>query len=375
MAAVAALLALAGGIAGSLWDSNVQWKPDSLFYRSQVLRVQGVPKQEALRHVFEGPLAAPRREAEASLRPADRKVTNPAWVDYSSRFYERRWVVPAVAVVFDPALGARGLLAASLLGYVLVALFLYLLLRLWFPVLPAALVSGVFLLLQPLRYWSGLPLTDSWGLAVECLALAAGALVLTRGPRWLPLWGAAVLLLSFTRDAGAIAVVGAVAVWAFRPTRLAALLAGVGIVASLPAPLLFGAPVREAMAYTLNDFRPVADPSWGFVVNRYLEGAHSLVENNLEWLLDHPFDGVLLVGGFLALALLGPSREGLRRYVLGAAAAAVVYVLLVPNYTAFRLELVLVPFAALGAGAVVALLERRALPALAGRLARRLRPN
>jgi hypothetical protein len=359
VAALAALLVLAGGIAGSLWDSDVQWKPDSLFYRSQVLRLQGVPKQEALRRVFEGPLAAPRRRAEASLPPADRKVTSPSWVDYSSRFYERRWVVPLVAAAFDPVLGPRGLLATSLLGYVLVAAFLYLLLRLWFPVRPALAVSAACLLLQPVRYWSGLPLTDSWGLATECLALATGALVLTRGPRWLPIWGAAVLLLSFTRDAAAIAVAGAIAVWALRRTRLNALLVATGVAASLPAPLLFGAPVREAIAYTLNDFRPVVDPSWGFVADRYLEGAHSLVKNNLEWLFDHPVEAVLLAGGFLALALLRSTPEGTRPYVLGAAAAAAVYVLLVPNYTGFRLELVLVPFAALGLGAAASVLERR----------------
>jgi hypothetical protein len=355
--ALAALVALAGGIAAHEWRSDFQWKPDSLFYRSQVLRIQGVPKEESLHRVFQGRLAAPRREREASLSPAERKVSNPAWVQYSSRFYERRWVVPLVAAAFDPGLGTRGLLAASLLGYVLVAPFLYLLLRLFFPVWTALLAAGVCLLLQPLRYWAGLPLTDSFGVAVECLALAAGVLVLTRGARWLPLWIFACLALSFTRDASVIAVAGAVAVALWKPTRRSALLALTGIAASLPAPLAFGAPLRQAMAYTLNGFTPPAHPTWGFVVHHYLSGAHSLVKNNLDWLGHHPIDAVVLVGGFACLLLLRAGTPRTRRFVYGAAVAAIALDLIQPNYTAFRLELVFVPFVALGLAAAASFLR------------------
>ena len=111
--------------------------------------------------------------------------------------------MPVVAAALDPWLGVRGLKAASLLGYVLLAPFLYLLVRLWFPPLPAGVATGVALLLEPLRVWSASPLTDSWGLALQCAALSAGCLVLARGARWLPAWAAAVLLLGFTRDATA----------------------------------------------------------------------------------------------------------------------------------------------------------------------------
>jgi hypothetical protein len=349
--ALVALVALACGVAASEWRSDFQWKPDSLFYRSQVLRIQGVAKDEALRRVFQGPLAAPRREREASLSPAERKVSNPAWVQYSSRFYERRWVVPLVAAAFDPVLGTRGLLAASLLGYVLVAPFLYLLLRLFFPIWIALLAAGLCLLLQPLRYWAGLPLTDSFGVAVECLALAAGVLVLTRGARWLPLWILSCLVLSFTRDASVIAVTGAVAVSLWKPTRRSVLLALTGIAASLPAPLAFGAPLRQSIAYTLNGFTPPANPTWDFVSHHYLSGAHSLVKNNLHWLGHHPIDAVLLVGGFCCLVLLRAGTAKTRLFVYGAAIAAIALDLLEPNYTAFRLELLFVPFAALGLAA------------------------
>ena len=357
--AVAALLVLACAIAAGHWRSGFQWKPDSLFYRSQVLRIQGVAKGEALRRVFQGPLAAPRREGEKSLPAAERKVSSPAWVAYSSRFYERRWVVPLVAAAFDPLVGTRGLLAASLLGYVLVAPFLYLLVRLFYPVWTALLATGVVLLLQPLRYWASLPLTDSFGVAIECLALAAGILVLRRGLTWLPLWIFAVLALSFTRDASVIAVAGALVATLWRPTRRSALLAVSGILASLPAPLAFGAPLRQAIAYTLNDFYPPAHATWGFVAHHYLTGAHSLVKNNLDWLGRHPVDGVVLVGGFCCLVLLRAGTVRTRLFVFGAAAAAILLDLVQPNYTGFRLELVFVPFVALGLAAVASLAGER----------------
>jgi len=359
-AALAALAALASGVAVHEWRSQIQWKPDSLFYRSQVLRLQGVPKETALRRVFEGPLARPRREQEASLPPAERKVSDPEWVRYSSRFYERRWVVPLVAEAFDPAVGAKGLLAASLLGYVLLAPFLYLLVRLFFGAWTALCAAGACLLLQPLRYWAGLPLTDSFGVTLEALALAAGVLALTRGRGWLALWAFAVLGLSFTRDASVIAVVGALAALAAKPSPRTGALALTGVAASLPAPLAFGAPVREAMAYTLNGFSPPPQASWSFVADHYLSGAHSLVKNNLDWLGRHPVEAVVLVGGFLAILLLRHRASGVLPFVYGAAAAAVALNLLQPNYTAFRLELVFVPFAALGLGGAATLVTARA---------------
>ena len=364
--AAAGLLALSGGVAAASWTSHVQWKPDSLFYRAQVLRMQGVPKDEALRRVFEGPLAAPRRLSEATLSPAERKVSSPTWVRYSSRFYERRWLVPLVAAALDPAVGAQGLLAASLIGYMLVALCLYVLLRLWFGIRASLLAAAACLLLYPLRYWSGLPLTDSFGLAVECLALAAGVLVLKRGLDWLALWVVSVLALSFTRDASAVAVAGAVAAWAMTRSRTAMLLALSGIAAALPAPLAFGAPLRESMAYTLNGFYPPADSSWSFVVHHYLHGLRSLVRNDLDWLGNHPVAALVLVGGFACLPLLRGRGDGACAFVWAAAAAALVYDALVPNYTAFRLELVFIPFAALGLGAAASQLRwPRARPAVA----------
>src|SRR5947209_14234155 len=96
--ALALAVALAGiGFVAVHWSDHYQWKPDSLFYEAQLLRVRGTPKAEALRRVFTGPLAAPRVAEELrDTPPARRTVASPAWVRYSERFYDRRWLVPAL---------------------------------------------------------------------------------------------------------------------------------------------------------------------------------------------------------------------------------------------------------------------------------------
>jgi len=204
------VVALAGvGFVALHWGDSYQWKPDSLFYEAQLLRVQGTPKDEALRKVFNGPLAAPRVAEELRDTPAARRtVASPSWVAYSSRFYERRWVVPALGAAVEPVLGDDALRAVSLAGYVLAGLLVYALLALRFRAWIAAVVSLGVLALGPLRYWSLLPLTDSFGVALEAAALATAVLALRRPKPWLPVFALTMLTLSFTRDATLVVVAG-----------------------------------------------------------------------------------------------------------------------------------------------------------------------
>ena len=132
--------------------------------------------------------------------PYQRKLGNPERVRDSAQFYERRKLVPLLAVPLDPWLGARGLRAVSLAGYVLLGVALYALLRVWFPLRLALPVAALVLLLGPVREWSSSPLTDSWGLALATAALVAGGRVLSGHGRWLVAWAALVLALGFTRD-------------------------------------------------------------------------------------------------------------------------------------------------------------------------------
>ena len=367
--ALAVVVALAGlAFCAVHWSHAYQWKPDSLFYEAQLLRVQGTPKDEALHRVFTGPLAAPRVAEELrDTPPARRTVSSPAWVSYSERFYDRRWVVPALGAAVEPALGTNALRAVSLAGYVLVGLFVYALLALRFRPWIAAAVSLGALALGPLRYWSLLPLTDSFGVALEAAALAAAVLALRRPRPWLAVFAATMLALSFTRDATIIVVAGLAWIALRSRTRISLAVLGTGIVASLPAPLLFRAPVREILAYTLNQFQPPPNPSWGFIRSRYVDGEKGLVKDDLTYLLHHPYVGLYAIGGLVALYAI--RRHGdvggalLRAGVLG----AVFLLLLAPNFTALRLELPFIPLAAYG----LAL----ALEWLAGEVERRRAPG
>lgn len=354
-AAAAAVLALAAAVAIVLWTQPVVWKPDGYFYRVQVLRLRGASEEAAQRQVFAGPLTAAERAEEAGLAPYQRKLSSPEWVRESAQFYERRKLVPLLAVPLDPWLGARGLRAVSLAGYVLLGVALHALLRLWFPLRLALPVAALVLLLGPVREWSSSPLTDSWGLALATAALVSGSRVLSGHGRWLVAWAALVLALGFTRDL-TLMVVGAAALAAVaHRTRAAIALAATGAVAALPAPALYGAPLKAAVAYPLNGYYPLPDPSWSFIADRYVDGVQALVKSDLGYLADHPVTGLVLVGGTLAVALL--RAHPARALLWGTVPAAAAYLFLAPNYTEFRLELAFLPAAALGVAAAAERLE------------------
>ena len=345
------LVALAGtAFVAFHWGDSYQWKPDSLFYEAQLFRVQGTPKEQALRRVFNGPLAAYRVRLERTRPPDERRLASPHWVDYSYRFYERRWLVPAVAAAVEPWRGTDALRAVSLAGYCLAGLLVYALLALRFSRLTSALVAVGVLALPPLRYWSLLPMTDSFGVALEAGAMAS-ALVALRRPRWgVPLLGASMLALSFTRDSTLIVLTGLAWILIRRRTRAAVAALAIALAAALPAPILFGAPARHLLAYTLNDFRPPAHPSWGFVLSHYMTGAKGLVRDDVRYLLDHPYVALFAVGGLLTLFAFRsrPRDDVATSFVRGAVLGAAVLVALAPNYTGMRLELPFVPIAAFG---------------------------
>ena len=370
------VVALAGIVFVAVhWDDAYQWKPDSLFYEAQLLRVQGTPKDEALRRVFSGPLAAGRvREELKDTPPARRTVASPSWYRYSERFYDRRWLVPALGAAVEPIFGVDALRAVSLAGYVLAGLLVYTLLALRFRAWIAAVVALGVLALGPLRYWSLLPLTDSFGVALETAALATAVLALRRPRPWLAVFAATMLALSFTRDATIVVVTGLIWVALRERTRAAVTTLVTAVVVSLPAPLIFGAPTREIIAYTLNQFHPPADASWSFIRSRYVAAEKGLVKDDLTYLLHHPYVGLFAVVGLVALFAIR-NGDAATRMMRGGVVGAVVLLLLAPNYTALRLELPFVPLAAYGLGLLLQTVWSRAprgpVPVPGRRLARR----
>jgi hypothetical protein len=408
--AIACLAALALGLSWSAWTAPVRWSPDSLFYEAQAREVAGVPAARARQEVFFGRLG--RSVATATGRVMDRR-----WVERSSTFYRRRWVVPAMAAALAPLFGDRSLEVVSLLGYVLAGIALFFLVRLRFGPRIALAAAGLSLLFPPFRQWSHYPLTDTMGVFCLALCMWCGWRALDRCSwRHVVMWSGSVLLLSFTRDAAPI-VVCATILFAIRERSQRSLAVAVaGLACAIPALLLFGAPLRETMAFTFSGNNLPTNASWHAVLARYWP--------HLEGMLDRDFhlrDGLpitaALLGALILLALRTGSVQGTRarrfgilaalgltaaalignrvlyhgafpshvtngtslslgtvlvlalvplflpvrrddaflRFVRYGAIGAAVYMLVLPEYTGLRLALVLVPFATVGLARAIAM--------------------
>ncbi|MEX2108313.1 MAG: hypothetical protein WD827_05460 [Solirubrobacterales bacterium] len=343
--------------------SAVQWTPDGLFYEVQKRQVQGMSRDAAMESVFESDLAEPLKQEERDQPMRLRGVDNPRWVEYSSRFYERRWTVPVMAALIAPIAGTRSLELVSLFAFALLPALLYLLLRRRFAPEVAAASSAFCALLPPLFVLAPHPSTDSWGLALLIVGLIVALKARDGGLRWLPVWVLVVLMLSFTRDA-TLVLLTATALLAFRErSRRMAVLLGSGVLASLPAPLIFSVPVRDSLAYALNDFRVPPDTTWGAIIGEYPSGLLSVVRSDIAFPLHTGVPvlvfamGAIAIAGLIALLVSGTRRQPLETLAIGSAIGAALTVALAVNYTALRLELVFVPSVAVG----VALLAERLL--------------
>jgi hypothetical protein len=341
----AALVALSCLAVWPAFHDPVEWTPDALYYQARVLELRG--EDNAVDKVFKGPLAAELRQRDPG------HTGNETWVEYNEPFYERRVAVPLAAAALYPVTEERSLLDLSLAGYIAAVLALFGLLLLRYRIALAATVAAAAALLPPLTHHSSFPLTDSWGLALEIVALGAAILALERGLGWLPLWIGAIGLLAFTRDSMWIPIL-AVGWLALRSrSRVPVTLFATGIAATLPALLLFTTPVRELLALLVNDSEPSSDTSLGFIAGHYPGALVELVRANVgflrrgEW-----YTALFLVGGVLTLLLLVWRRPETRNrattLMTAGAVFALGYVLAAPVFSAFRLELVFVPMAAWG---------------------------
>jgi hypothetical protein len=272
--------------------------------------------------------------------------------------------VPLAAAAIYPLAGNRSLLYVSLAGDVAAVLAIFGLLLLRFRLVIATAVATATAFLPALVNNSSYPMTDSWGLTFEIVAFAAALLTLDRSRRWIPLWVAALALLAFTRDSAWVPIFAAG--WCalrFR-SRSSMTLFVSGLLAALPAVLLFRTPARDLLALLVNHSNVPTDRSWSFVVSHYPHAVVELIRANVgflrrgEW-----YTTVYLVGGVVALlALVRQRRVGdlwpslLRASVF----LGLGYVLAAPVFSAFRLELVFVPMAAYGLALATELAASRA---------------
>ena len=335
---------------------------DGLFYEVEMLRLQGHGEADATRMVFDAPIAS--QTAQIEDEPDEPRVLDPAWVEYSKRFYQRRWLVPALAAAVEPLVGddpGRALRVVSLIGYVLIAPVLFLLLRRRFSTRLSAALAVACTLAPPVYKWSLGMRVDSWGLLLETLGLLAAVLVKDQGRRWLTLWVAAIAALSITRDATAILLLAVswvlLAEWrdpAARRTNVALL--GTGLVAALPAFVLGGTPVRDNLAYVIAGYNIPDESSWSYVASGYLDQLWRTISTDLTYPVDFAlpvtvalYAGLALAAAALIALVARPSRGDPYFSLMKASLPGCVLLLLLANNPqAYRLELVFVPMAAVG---------------------------
>jgi Dolichyl-phosphate-mannose-protein mannosyltransferase len=358
------LLLVGGAVVAVAALSKRPYGSDALFYEAQVEELQGASREESLAEWFGGSEA--RDVASREDEPEDRvRVLEPGWPEYADQFYRRRWVVQGMGALADAIVpeGDR-LLVVSWLGYLLIGPLLFLLLRQRFGVRTSLLVSLVCILLPPVVEHGTLRGVDSWGLALLIAALLFLVLALDRGLRWLPAFAVTMAALSFTRDNTLVAL--AAIFWLLvveRRDRAAlrrhAALAAAGLAAALPAPLLFGAPLREQLAWVINDFEIPDDTSWGFVLTHLPEELARAVYFDLRYVTEHAFTPLatpllalmlaLLAAALAWLALGTPREDPYFRAMRAGLVGGLALLVMGASYGAFRLELVLVPAAGVGA--------------------------
>jgi hypothetical protein len=341
------------------WDGPVLWDPDSLMYQSQTLEMRGGDAATVRHELFFGPLGARARSLDADEPGEPHRVTDPDWVAYASQFYRRRWLLPAVAAASYPVLGQQSLRTWSLLGYVAIAPLLFLLLRRRFGAGVPFLVALACLVLPPLRAWSVIPLTDSWGVALMLAALLAGLAALERGPRWLWAWAAAILALSVTRDTSFVLVAAAIVLMVVVRTRASVALAGTALLASLPAPLLFSVDARAQLAFVANDRTVPPDTSWSFIADRYPHIVGDMVTGYGHYATANPVVVAVFVLGLVALYALGHRRDPFFLLLWGVPLGYLALLAIGPTFSAFRYELVLLPCVAAGWALICARADRK----------------
>lgn len=335
---------------------------DGLFYEVQAKELQGESHDEAMHHVFASDEA--RETAAIEDEPSGSyRVLNPAWQEFSAQFYERRWLVPGLAIGVGAVTGEgvpTALKTVSMLGYALLGAVLFLFLRRRFSVSISILGALGCMLLPPMYRWSFGQFVDSWGVLLESFGLLGLVLVTDRGLRWLPLWIGAMLALSITRDATMI--LGLAAVWVAvmqlrdrTSIRRNAWILASGALAALPALFLGGAPVRENLAYILAGYNVPTDTSWSHILSGYPAQLWSTIHGNLTYPLEHGTAGLLLYGvvavSVVAIVLVALRRARGDAFWLmghGAILGCIVLLLVANNPQGYRLELVFVPVVAAG---------------------------
>ncbi|HEV7400631.1 MAG TPA: hypothetical protein VGN84_10230 [Solirubrobacterales bacterium] len=341
------------------WGGPISWETDALFYQSKSEEIGGTDAATARQQVFGGPLSSYERGIEAEEPGEPPRVSDPAWVEYSSTFYARRLLLPAIAVAIKPIFGLRALQILSLLGFVLIPALLFLLLRRRLPFAISGAVAAAVILWPPLRAWAVFPLTDSSGLAFLIAALLCAVLSIERGRRWLAPWFACVVALAFTRDIAFIPVIAALGLLAARRDRPSLELVGIGVLAALPALFVHGVSESKELAYVFANHTIPTDTSWGAVLPQYPSNFSHMIGHYGDYAAANPLVVLATLGGLVAAFALAPRRDTLTILLWSTVPGYLLLMAVGPAFSGFRYELVLVPLIAYGYGYLAERVLRR----------------
>lgn len=348
--AIVALLLLAALSMGKHWGGEITWETDALFYQAKTEQILGADGEVARKRIFAGPLSDYERGLEAQAPGEPKRVSDPAWVEYNVPFYARRLLLPALAAALKPVLGLHALETLSLLGFVLVPVLLFLLLRRRLSLTASFVVSAAIILWPPLRAWSVFPLTDSTGLALLIAGLLCGLFVVERGPRWLVPWVLCVGALSITRDIAFLLVIAAAALVVVQRDRRSLALAATGLAATLPAPLMHSVSESKLLAFVFAKHSIPTDTSWGAVLPQYPGNLVHMADRYLDYALANPHVVLIAICGVVAAFALASRRDPLTVLLWATFPGYLLLLVVGPAFSAFRYELVLVPLIAFGYG-------------------------
>jgi hypothetical protein len=315
------------------WFAPPRWTPDSVVYEARALELTGVPSADA------------RREAIAIghgvVHLNGRRLTTNE-VAQDEHWYRRRVLLPAAAALLQPVTGSRGLLDVAIGAYILLAPALFLLLRLRFARVPAAIATVAVMAFPPLTNYALRPLSDGAGLLAVLIALLAMVMTVERSRWWLGLWVAAIAVGSVTRESIAVPVLVA-AVLTIRRVRNASWLLLTGLAAIAPAMLFIKISYwRQLSLVTAGDFgRPVTE-RFGPVLHSWLSAVAHLPLWDYE---QQPLWTLLLAAALFAFVCQRESTAP-RLVISATLIGSLLYLASLPNPTFLRLEFVLLPVAA-----------------------------
>ena len=343
-----ALLLLAALSLGHHWGGPISWETDGLFYQAKTEQILGAGGKAARRDVFGGPLSSYERGIEAREPDEPKRVSDPAWVEYSAPFYARRLLLPLIAAALKPVLGLRALEVLSLLGFVLIPPLLFWLLRRRLSLGVSAAVAATVILWPPLREWSVFPLSDSTGVALLIAAILCALFAVERGPRWLVPWTLCVAGLALTRDDAFMPVLASLALLAVRRDRRSLALAGCGMGAAVAALAAHGVSISTGLNYVYANHAVPSETGWGAAISGYPSNLAHQAGRYLEYAAANPHVVLATIGGVVAAFSLAPRRDPLTVLVWATFPGYLLLLAVGPSFSGFRYELVLLPLIAFG---------------------------